>query len=131
MSKKTRTARRSGTKRSARGRSGESAATRTTSTRSSSAGEAKRSGRKPKKTSAPRDADGIQELAEELRAVADTVDGYANAMRKMRIESIRPLTGNWDLAVAKIRDVINKQILARLLVEADKRGYEAHELFRQ
>lgn len=87
--------------------------------------------RKPKKASSPRDAAGIEELAGELRSIAETIDGYADAMRKMNIESIRPLTGNWDLAVAKIRDVIAKQILARLLVEAAKRGHEAHELFRQ
>ncbi len=102
-------------------------------TRSDSSGDAVAgaSSRKPKKASTLRDADGIQELAEELRGVADTIDGYANVMRRMRIENIRPLTGNWDLAVAKLRDVINKQILARLLVEADKRGYEAHEIFRK
>lgn len=63
--------------------------------------------------------------------MADTIDSYAQAMRDLKIESIRPLTGNWNLAMTKLRDVINKQILARLLVESARLGYEAHELFKK
>ncbi|MDA7977989.1 MAG: hypothetical protein MPJ50_04360 [Pirellulales bacterium] len=95
------------------------------------AGQRDKSPRRSKSASEPRNAAGIQELAQELRAMADTIDSYAQAMRDLKIESIRPLTGNWNLAMTKLRDVINKQILARLLVESARLGYEAHELFKK
>ncbi len=86
--------------------------------------------RKPKKVSTPRDAAGIRELAEDVRALADRIDSYADQMDRMKIDAIRPLTGNFYQAVERIRVFSAQHILAKLVAEAEKRGFDAHEVFR-
>jgi hypothetical protein len=85
--------------------------------------------RKPKETSAPRKPDGIRALAAELREVADRLEGYADSMESLGIASIKPLTGNFHQALEKIRVFTTQQVLARLMVEAEKLGKDAHDVF--
>jgi hypothetical protein len=84
--------------------------------------------RKPKEISKPRDADGLRELAGELTELAQRLETYADGMEAMGIASIRPLTGNFHLAVERIRIFTAQQVLARLVTEATRQGRDAHEV---
>jgi hypothetical protein len=85
--------------------------------------------RQPKERSEPRNPQGIRALATELREVADRLDSYADNMRSLGIPSIKPLTGNFHQALAKIRVFTTQQVMAKLMVEAEKLGKNAHDLF--
>ncbi len=85
--------------------------------------------RGPKERSEPRTPQGIRALATELREVADRLDGYADSMQSLGIPAIKPLTGNFHQALEKIRVFTTQQVLARLMVEAEKLGKDAHDVF--
>jgi hypothetical protein len=89
----------------------------------------KKAKRKPKEASPPRDSEGIRSLAGELREVADRLEAYADTMKEMGIPSIKPLTGNFHQALEKIRVFTAQQVLAKLMVEAERSGKDAHEIF--
>ena len=90
---------------------------------------AKRQARRKKEVSKPRDPNGIRQLSAELRDVADRLDHYAENMEEMGIETIRPLTGNFHLAVEKLRIFAASQVLSKLVAEAARLGVDAHEVF--
>jgi hypothetical protein len=84
--------------------------------------------RGPKERSQPRTSEGVRNLAAELREVADRLEGYADSMQSLGIRSIKPLTGNFHQALEKIRVFTTQQVLARLMVEAEKLGKKAHDV---
>ncbi|MBI1903499.1 MAG: hypothetical protein HYS13_20540 [Planctomycetia bacterium] len=84
---------------------------------------AKSKGRNPKQISAPRDADGVRQLATPLRKIADEIESYAEHMERLGVAEIRPLTGNFVRAVDKLADFLARQLLAKIAAES-------HEFFR-
>lgn len=79
--------------------------------------------RAKKQPSPPRTASEIAALASRLRELADQIDQCAQVMRRQRIPAIRPLTGNFHIALDAIRRFVNRQMLPQV---ADA----AHETFR-
>ena len=91
----------------------------------------KKTRRRPKKESFPKGADDVRQFAKELRSLADTIERCAAAMEQAGIEAIRPLVGNWDQAIEKIKVFTTRQVMANIADEAARRGHEAHNIFRK
>ncbi len=85
--------------------------------------------RAPKERSQRRTPQGIRALAAEVREVAERLDEYARTMQALDIASIRPLTGNFHQALERIRVFTAQQVLAKLMVAAERAGKDAHQCF--
>ena len=84
--------------------------------------------RAPKTPSALKKPEDLNEIADELCEVAKEIRIYARNMKRLRIERIRPLMGNYTLALRNIKKFVTVQILNRLTVEAAKRGKTIHDI---
>lgn len=85
--------------------------------------------RKPKVVSGWKTAEQVGDIALDLENLAEQIRALAVNMDRLGIERIKPLMGNYLNATQEIREFIAKQLIARLLPLAAKRGEDIHQLF--
>ncbi len=82
----------------------------------------KKPGPPPKDEQKTLKSDDLRAMAEELADIAGQLSRSADDMDALRIESLSPLIGNWNNGIALQRGWIAKQLLPRLMSEANDIG---------
>ena len=82
-------------------------------------------GHKPK--SEPRTSAEIRGLADELGHLSLRIHDVARDMDRLGITQLKPLTGNLENAIGKLRSIVTKEFEGKLRLEVEQLGGDVHD----